>query len=64
MRPEKWGGGGKLYHEYTNLSQHRGLIKAQNRGLINWMQGNFIAQLNELGMLKRIKKTVKSVRKA
>ena len=32
-RPEKWGGG-KLYHEYMNLPQHRGLIKAQNGGLI------------------------------
>ena len=39
-----------------NVPQHRGLINVQNRDLIKWMQGNFIAQLNELGMLKRIKK--------
>ena len=39
-----------------NLPQHRDLIK--------WMQGNFIAQQSELGILKRIKKSLTSFRKA
>ena len=33
----KVGGGANLFHEYINLPQHRGLIKAQNRGSIKWM---------------------------
>ena len=48
-------GGGQTFpwiHEFTTA---QGLIKAQKRGLIKWMQGNFIAQLNELGILKRTK---------
>ena len=53
---QKSGGGGKLHHEYMNLPQHRGLIKAQNRCLIKRMQGNFIDQPSELGILKSIKK--------
>ena len=63
LRRDQKSMGAKLCHEYMNLPQHRGLIKAQNRGVTKWIQGKFIAQLNELGILKGLKNIVNKCQK-
>ena len=54
-RDQKSGGGGQTLpwiHEFTTAQE-----------LIKLMQGNFIAQLNELGILKRIKNIFNKIQK-